>query len=178
MLTRRHVLLTGGSFLLAGSLPLRLEAAAETVEIRMQGNADGSKVWFDPIGVLVQPGQTIRWTNRDPGNAHTTTTYHPANSGHVHRIPEGAEPWNSDYLLPNETFALTLTVEGVYDYFCIPHEMAGMVGRIVVGHPVGAGAKPFEGTTLEAGVQAVPEAARRAFPTVQDIVRRGVVHQR
>ena len=49
----------------------------------MQGNADGSKVWFDPIGVLVQPGQTIRWTNRDPGNAHTTTAYHPKNFGHA-----------------------------------------------------------------------------------------------
>ncbi len=69
MLTRRHVLRTGGGLLLAGSLPLRLEAAAETVEISMRGNADGSKVWFDPIGVLVQPGQAIRWTNRDPGNA-------------------------------------------------------------------------------------------------------------
>jgi len=53
----------------------------------MQGNPDGSKVWFDPIGVLVQPGQTIRWTNRDPGNAHTTTAYHPKNFEHAHRIP-------------------------------------------------------------------------------------------
>ena len=34
-----------------------------------------------------------------------------------------------------------LTVEGVYDYFCAPHEMAGMVGRIIVGRP---GAQPFD----------------------------------
>src|SRR3954470_11287339 len=138
MLTRRHVLLTGGSLLLAGSLPFRLEAAAETVEISMRGNADGSKVWFDPMGVLVQPGQTIRWTNRDPGNAHTTTAYYPKNFEHPRRIPEGAEPWNSDCLLPNETFSVTLTVEGVYDYFCIPHEHAGMVGRIIVAQTTGA----------------------------------------
>ena len=135
----------------------------------MQGNADGSKVWFDPIGVLAQPGQTIRWTNRDTGNSHTTTAYHPKNVDHVRRIPDGAEPWHSDYLLPNETFALTLTVEGVYDYFCIPHEMAGgMVGRIIVGRPAGPGAQPIEG--------AVPEPARRAFPSIEEIMRRGVVH--
>ena len=131
----------------------------------MQGNADGSKVWFDPIGVLVQPGQTIRWTNRDPGNSHTTTAYHPKNADHVRRIPDGAEPWHSDYLLPNETFALTLTVEGVYDYFCIPHEHAGMVGRIIVGRPAGPGAQQIEG--------AVPEPARRAFPSIEEIMRRG-----
>ena len=39
----------------------------------MRGKADGSHVWFDPIGVHVQPGQTVRWTNRDPGNSHTVT---------------------------------------------------------------------------------------------------------
>src|SRR4051812_17864249 len=72
MSTRRHVLRIGGGLLLAGSVLPRSAASADAVESRMQGNADGSKVWFDPIGVLVQPGQTIRWTNRDPGNSHTT----------------------------------------------------------------------------------------------------------
>src|SRR5215213_10054932 len=169
MLSRRHVLGIGGGLLLAGSLPPRSTGApTDIVEIGMQGNTDGSKVWFDPIGVLVQPGQTIRWTNRDPGNSHTTTAYHPKNADHVRRIPDGAEPWHSDYLLPNETFALTLTVEGVFDYFCIPHEHAGMVGRIIVGRPAGPGAPPFEGV--------VPELARRAFPSIEEIMRRGVVH--
>ena len=39
---------------------------------------------------------------------------------------------DSGYLLPDEEFSLTLTRSGAYDYFCIPHEHAGMVGRIVV----------------------------------------------
>jgi len=168
MLTRRHILRIGGGIFLAGSLSPRLAAAADVVEVGMQGNADGSKVWFDPIGVLVQPGQTIRWTNRDPGNSHTTTAYHPKNADHVRRIPDGAEPWHSDYLLPSEMFSVTLTVEGVFDYFCIPHEHAGMVGRIIVGWPAGPGAQPIEA--------AVPEPARRAFPSIEEIMRRRVVH--
>ena len=140
----------------------------------MRGNADGSDVWFDPIGVLIRPGQSVRWVNADPGNSHTSTAYHPSNEGHPLRIPEGAASWNSDYLLPQETFELRFTVEGVYDYFCIPHEHAGMVGRIVVAGPnsaVLAGMKAAEIT------DEVPEAARLAFPEVQAIIRDGVVRR-
>ncbi len=141
----------------------------------MRGNADGSKVWFDPIGVLVQPGQTIRWTNRDPGNAHTATAYHPRNAEHARRMPEGAEPWNSDYLLPNESFSVTLTVEGVYDFYCVPHEHAGMVGRIIVGKP---GPSPAASVSAQAaGGEPLPEIALQAFPSIDEIMRRGVVRR-
>src|SRR3546814_14143555 len=75
------------------------------------------------------------WVNRDTGNAHTATAYHPANFDRPRRVPPGADGWDSDYLLPGEGFALTLTVPGVYDYYCIPHEHVGMVGRIIVGEP-------------------------------------------
>lgn len=136
MIARRNLLRAGGwaAGLALFGLPLPALAAG-VVEIRMRGNDDGSKVWFDPASVRVEPGQTIRWINTDPGNAHTSTAYHPANGGHALCIPQGAEPWNSDYLLPDQSFELRLTVAGVYDYFCIPHEEAGMVGRIVVGRP-------------------------------------------
>src|SRR5690242_1394740 len=163
MLTRRHVLRTGGGLLLAASVAPRSLVASEVIEISMRGNADGSKVWFDPIGVLLQPGQTIRWTNRNPGNAHTATAYHPKNAEHPRRIPEGAEPWNSDYLLPNESFSVTLTTEGVYDYFCIPHEHAGMVGRIIVAHPDAADPQASWGRAPQGGAEPVPDPARRAF---------------
>jgi plastocyanin len=147
--------------------------ADEPVEIRMRGKTDGSNVWFDPIGLHVRPGRTIRWINLDPGNAHTATAYHPTNFGRPLRVPEGAQPWNSDYLLPNETFSVTLTVEGVYDFYCIPHEHAGMVGRIVVGDPGRSGADgfPVEG----AGGEPIPDIALRAFPSVAEIMKRGKV---
>ena len=179
MLARRQFVRIGGGLFLAGS-PSPGPAApmpADAVEIGMRGDADGSKVWFDPIGVLVRPGQTIRWTNLDPGNSHTTTAYHPRNFDHVRRIPARIEPWNSDYLLPNESFAVTLMVEGVYDYFCVPHEHAGMVGRIIVGRLGGPDVQASAGVTSEAGAQPLPEPARRAFPSVEEIMRRGVVRQ-
>jgi plastocyanin len=139
----------------------------------MQGNADGSHVWFNPIGLRIKPGQTIRWINLDPGNSHTATAYHPKNFERPLRIPEGAKPWNSDYLLPNESFLVTLKDEGVYDFFCVPHEHAGMVGRIIVGKPDRSSVDRLP--TQTAGGEPIPEVALRAFPSVDEIMRRGIV---
>jgi plastocyanin len=171
MLTRRSIVLAAGGLALAGrSVPLARGAAREgdVVEIHMRSDPLGAEVWFDPIGVAVAPGTTVRWVVKD--NVHTTTAYHPKNGGRALRIPEGAAPWDSGVLVnPGDRFEVTLMAEGVYDYFCIPHEMAGMVGRIVVGKPGGPGAGPFAAS--------VPEAARRAFPSVEEIVRRRVVRR-
>jgi plastocyanin len=172
MISRRHILQAGGA-LLAGLAWSRHPHAAEAVEIRMVGKADGSHVWFDPIGIRIEPGRTIRWINLDPGNSHTVTAYHPNNFERPLRIPEGAQSWNSDYLLPNESFAVTLTVEGVYDFYCVPHEHAGMVGRIIVGRPDSSSAIRLAAKV--AGGEPIPEIALRSFPTVDEIMRRGIV---
>jgi hypothetical protein len=104
------------------------------------------------------------------------------NASHSLRIPEAAEPWDSGFLInPGDHFEVTLTVEGVYDYFCLPHEAAGMVGRIVVGRPGGPGAQPFDYFVGRPGTGNwgdVPAAARAAFPNVEAIVTRGVVSRR
>ncbi|MCB8819299.1 plastocyanin/azurin family copper-binding protein [Microvirga rosea] len=139
----------------------------------MQGNADGSHVWFNPIGLRIAPGRTVRWLNLDPGNSHTATAYHPTNLGHPLRIPESAQPWNSDYLLPNESFSVTLTVEGTYDFFCIPHEHAGMVGRIIVGQPE----DHRQAAAAARGAEPISDAALHAFPSVDEIMRQGVVRR-
>ena len=83
---------------------------------------------------------------------------------------------------PGDHFEVTLTVPGVYDYYCMPHEAAGMVGRIVVGKPVGPGgpgAQRFdywEGKPGTDGWRHVPEAARQTFPSVARILADGRVH--
>jgi hypothetical protein len=117
-----------------------------------------------------------------PGNPHTTTADHPRNANHSLRIPETAEPWDSGFLVnPGDRFEVTLTVEGVYDYFCLPHEAAGMVGRIVVGRPAGPGTQPFDyfvGRHGTGGWGRVPPAAQAVFPSVEAIVTLGLVNRR
>jgi plastocyanin len=172
MLTRRNVLQVGGVTLAAFvSRPL-VALGADIIDLAMTGRPDGSDVWFDPIGIHIQPGQTLRWTNQDKGNAHTVTAYHPAIFDRPLRIPDGAEPWDSDYLLPGESFSVTLTVPGVYDYYCVPHEHAGMVGRIVVGD---APAADYPATVADPALTALPDVALANFPAIADILASGTI---
>jgi plastocyanin len=177
-LTRRGFLHAGGLLLASLSWPYPSRAAG-VVEIQMRSDPQGATVWFDPIGLWIAPGQSVRWVVA--ANVHTTTAYHPKNAGHSLRIPEGAAPWDSGYLVqPGAHFEVTLTVEGVYDFYCMPHEAAGMVGRIVVGRPAGPGTLPFDyfrGRPGTEGWQPVPEVAQKAFPSIAAIMAEKVVRR-
>ncbi len=177
--SRREVLLAGGLALAGWAFPARAHAADPIVEIRLQSDMLGTDVGFDPIGLHVLPGTLVRWVLE--ANVHTVTAYHPRNQNHSLRIPEQAQPFDSGFLVnPGATFELRLTVEGVYDYFCLPHEAAGMVGRIVMGRPDGPGTLPFDyfKALPEAREwQEVPAAAQAAFPSVERIVRESTVRR-
>jgi plastocyanin len=161
---RRRLLLSAGGGLLLSAVLVRRAGAADEVEIAMSGTTSGSEVWFRPRGLLIHPGQTVRWINKDAGNVHTSTAYHPDNKKAL-RIPRQAKAWNSDYLMPGKSFSVTLDIPGVYDYFCLPHEHAGMVGRIIVaGENIPA--HPYADTDSQ-----LPQAAIDRFPAVADILR-------
>jgi plastocyanin len=158
-------------------LGLAAPATAAVVEIKLMQTLAG-ETYFDPVGVRIATGDTVRWVQLS--GFHSTAAYHPSNDNHELRIPASAKPWDSDILLtdyPNRgaTFEHVFTVPGVYDYFCKPHEMAGMVGRIVVGDPGdGPGTKPF-GYAPNEHWKSVPEVARKAFPSVTEILQKGAV---
>lgn len=167
-LTRRHLLVLGGGLAALGPLAGRAGEAPRTEEIAMRGTPRGERVWFSPQGLAVAPGTVLRFVNRDPGNSHTTTAYHPALFDRQRRIPAGARPWDSGLLLPDQAFEVTLTLPGVYDYYCQPHEMAAMVGRVVVGRPDTPG---WEGPAADSE-DLMPEVLA-AFPTFDAILAAG-----
>ena len=181
MIVRRRFLQAGGLWL-AGLAAPRVGRAATVTEIRMRSDPRGEHVGFDPVGLLLQAGTTVRWVMDSPGNPHTTTAYHPKNANHSLRIPENAAPWDSGFLVnPGDRFEVTFPKEGVYDYFCLPHEGAGMVGRLIVGRPAGPGTQPFDYFVGKPGTAqwiAVPEAARGTFPSVASIMADKVVRLR
>lgn len=152
---------------------LNLAQARTLVQVEMKGSPRGERIWFDPIGLAVAPGTLIRFINRDPGNSHTTTSYHPSTHGRVHRIPLGAAAWNSGFLLPGQSFDITLSAPGVYDYFCLPHEAAAMVGRIVVGTPADS---RWSGVSTQ--LDEISKESLRGLPAVEDILRLGKVTRR
>ncbi|HET6360461.1 MAG TPA: plastocyanin/azurin family copper-binding protein [Gemmatimonadota bacterium] len=186
MATRRDFLRAGGWTLaglaaagvaprLVGARLGSLQAATmgRVVEIRMRSDALGSRVWFDPLGLRIAPGTTVRWVLE--ANVHSATAYHPDNGDWASRIPAGAEPWDSGMLTePGQTFERRLDVPGVYDYYCIPHEMAGMIGRIVV-MPAGASGAEFQEPEAIRGLRPPSHASLAAFPSVEAIVRNGSI---
>jgi len=142
-------------------LPPAPEGSPQTHVVLMR--VEGGRFVFEPAGLLVQPGDRVLWLNL--GDNHSTTAYHPQNGKEL-RIPEGAEPWDSGILgLADKPFKFehVFRTAGTYDYYCLPHEFLGMVGRIVVGRPGG----PAEEKPLSLGL---PQAAQGEMPTTEAVM--------
>lgn len=97
--------------------------------------------YFEPVGLLIQPGDTVRFVAASPH--HTATAYHKAHVK-LQRVPEGVEPFSSPILPVGESWEYTFSVPGTYDLWCGPHEMFGMAMRVVVGEPGGPAEAPVE----------------------------------
>jgi plastocyanin len=108
---------------------------------------------FEPSSLTVAPGDTVVFENVG-SVGHSVTAYEE-------NIPEGAGYWASGGFdsedaarsayspsggiadtgnVPGgESWSHTFETEGVHEYFCIPHEGAGMVGQIEVSADTGGG---------------------------------------
>ena len=95
-------------------------AETHTVEMYTQG-PDGGRYVYAPAFLQVEPGDTIKFVNADPG--HNAATIDGA-------VPEGGDTFSGRI---NEEIEVTLTQEGLYAYKCTPHYTLGMVGLILVG---------------------------------------------
>ncbi len=91
---------------------------------------------FSPAELTIQKGQTVTWVN-DSALPHSSTD-DPAKNPvakqfpQYSQVPDGATVWDSGLLQPGATFSHTFTVDGTYDYFCLPHILSGMRGTINV----------------------------------------------
>lgn len=111
----------------------------------VSGNAEAQEMptismgnnYFDPVGLAVEPGTTVRFEIDD--GSHSATAYEK-------RIPSGTSPFDSG-TISQGGFEYTFDTPGTYDYYCIPHKSMGMTGRIVVGEPGG----PAEDTPIPDG---------------------------
>lgn len=137
MVTRRTLLKAVGGLVLAGATPRVALAAGKVHEIEMHieevPGRELPEFFFNPVGLWVRPGDTVRWAAFSPH--HTVTAYHRQH-GKVHRVPEGVGPFSSPVVPLGQSWEMTFTIPGVYDYWCAPHEQYGMVGRLVVDYPV------------------------------------------
>lgn len=87
---------------------------------------------FVPAQLSINVGDTVVWVN--VGTAPHTATCDPSqaiNASSVN-LPAGAAPWDTGILMGGESGSHTFDTPGEYTYFCIPHEVIGMIGHISV----------------------------------------------
>ena len=95
--------------------------------------------YFEPSGLYVEPGDTVRFVGVSPH--HTVTAYHPL-QGKPQRVPDGVGPFSSPVIPIGDVWEYTFEIPGVYDIWCGPHEQYGMAMRIVVGEASGPAMEP------------------------------------
>ena len=147
---RRFLGLLGAGAAAIVGIP-KAASAAETPVVTMRNN------YFDPIGLYVEPGTTVQFEIE--AGSHSATTYDD-------RIPTKAVPFDSG-VISEETFEYSFDTPGTYDYYCIPHQSMGMVGRIVVREPGGPaeaspipdGDVPDSEVIVEQGAVAIDDVA-------------------
>lgn len=91
-----------------------------------------NELTFAPDSVVIEAGQTVLFRNAS-ALVHTVTA-DPSKASlqaSVH-LPDGAKPFDSGQLAPDEEFSRTFDTPGRYRYFCVPHEGAKMRGTVVV----------------------------------------------
>jgi len=86
---------------------------------------------FEPAGLHVECDDIVQFTLVSPD--HTVTAYHPAH-GFQQRVPDGSPPFSSPVVNVGGAWLYQFETEGVYDFYCGPHHVLGMVGRVVSGN--------------------------------------------
>jgi plastocyanin len=91
--------------------------------------------------ITVAVGTTVTWTNESNNEPHTIT-FPPAGQGEPSLPPDapaqggptydGTTLVNSGPLLPGQSFSLTFTKAGTYNYYCLFHDTLNMIGTVVV----------------------------------------------
>lgn len=102
-------------------------AGGAAIEVGMS-----NQLRFTSDTVRIRVGETVRWRNTsDVIHTVTADASRAANRSNV-RLPAGVSPFDSGDMAPGAVFEYTFTVAGQYGYVCVPHELAGMVGTIIV----------------------------------------------
>ncbi|MEX2346063.1 MAG: plastocyanin/azurin family copper-binding protein [Balneolaceae bacterium] len=102
-----------------------MASAADTLTVKVTGFHEDSR--FEPSDLTISAGDVIRFNVVE--GIHTVTAYHPDNRKPL-RIPERAESFDSGPLQAGDEWHLQIKVPGEYNYFCLPHERFGHVGKI------------------------------------------------
>lgn len=120
---RRNLLTTAATAAALSTIVRVNPARAAEHQVEMLNQApDGTRNAYRPLILEIEPGDSVTFVSTNPGHNSISQV-----------VPEGGEEWRGGI---NEEITVTLTVPGVYVYYCLPHRGLGMIGAIVVGGDV------------------------------------------
>ncbi len=101
-------------------------AYSEEHLVKVITDYDSMRMYFEPLNLTIEPGDTVTWVNQDDED-HNMVTFPDG-------YPKGADGFESPYLTKKgEKWSHTFEKPGTYNYHCIPHLFMGMRGNITVG---------------------------------------------
>lgn len=85
---------------------------------------------FQPGGITVNVGDTVVWRNHDTRPHRVSTDPADFDGDTPVSVPDGAQVFSSEEILPNERFTHTFEISGDYIYACPINPI--MIGTITV----------------------------------------------
>lgn len=141
------------------------------VELQIRpSDAPTPEFLFDPTGLSIEPGDTVRFSYESPH--HTVTAYHPA-FGYLQRVPDEVPPFSAPALPQGGYWLYTFEQPGVYDLHCAPHEIFGHAMRLVVGSASGPGAEPLPDLCPQEGTAGETRTAMPGTATAETTTTAG-----
>lgn len=142
---------------------------------------------FDPDSTTIAPGDTVVWENVG-AIGHSVTAYEDDIPAEAEYFAAGGfdsedaaragytvgDPESGD-VAGGQSYEHTFEVEGVYEYFCVPHEAAGMVASLEVTAEAPAGDGDGGGRPIPAVSEAAKSIALVAVGALLTIVSLGYV---
>lgn len=89
---------------------------------------------YDPVGLHVEPGDIVVFSAETPD--HAVAAFHEGH-GRQNRVPDSVGPISSAMPPVGGYWLYQFETEGVYDFYCPPHQAFGMVHRVVVSEDEG-----------------------------------------
>jgi len=87
---------------------------------------------FAPKQVIVEEGESVRWTNTSDQRFTVTADPSRAPAAEYVRVPPQGQAFHSGPIGPGETFERTFPAPGTFIYFSEPHVENRVVGTVTV----------------------------------------------
>ena len=87
---------------------------------------------YEPSSIVITAGQTVEWHNNGQVSHSVVDDAKRVAKPEDALIPTGVPAFNSGNIMPGGIYKHTFTIPGRYRYFCMSHELDGMVGEVIV----------------------------------------------